>query len=451
MSCVLEIIGATKPEWQEATDEMMATDKLSDLLLLAYHFAKVLARNLVEEILHKKGQLPQEWPTCPDCGRKVESKGRKSRQLETRLGVIQWKRSVGRCPNRCKIGQKAPLDTKLGLAPNQKTERYLQQISVLLAVFVPFETASMLLAQLLGIQVSPTSIWNWVQQYGKVCMEQLEAELAQLMRGELPEPEKVDTELQNLLLLIGADGVMVPFRPHNRSSKGRTQWREVKIGILARLQQYRTRSGSLATRLKHHRVVAVLGNIDDLGLRLRLEAYKQAIWLAPKVVWISDGAKGFWRLYHDYFQDYAIGILDFYHASQNLWQALKVWLDGRTLGARLFYRLSRSRLRLGRADVVLADIQNALQLNGLPANAKHSLTKVYNYLYTHRDHIDYDLFKQSGCPIGSGFVESTCKWLIQQRFKGVGMRWSEDGFNHLLHLRLAWVNNRFDDLFFLPP
>jgi hypothetical protein len=39
------------------------------------------------------------------------------------------------------------------------------------------------------------------------------------------------------------------------------------------------------------------------------------------------------------------------------------------------------------------------------------------------------------------------KWLIQQRFKGVGMRWSEDGFNHLVHLRLAWVNGRFEALF----
>jgi hypothetical protein len=27
------------------------------------------------------------------------------------------------------------------------------------------------------------------------------------------------------------------------------------------------------------------------------------------------------------------------------------------------------------------------------------------------------------------------------------MRWSEEGFNHLLHLRLAWVNGRFDALF----
>ena len=38
---------------------------------------------------------------------------------------------------------------------------------------------------------------------------------------------------------------------------------------------------------------------------------------------------------------------------------------------------------------------------------------------------------------------------IQQRFKGVGMRWSEDGFTHLVHLRLAWVNGRFEALFAL--
>ena len=56
-------------------------------------------------------------------------------------------------------------------------------------------------------------------------------------------------------------------------------------------------------------------------------------------------------------------------------------------------------------------------------------------------------YKELGLPLGSGMVESTCKWLIQQRFKGVGMRWSEEGFNHLLHLRLVWVNSSFETLF----
>jgi len=66
---------------------------------------------------------------------------------------------------------------------------------------------------------------------------------------------------------------------------------------------------------------------------------------------------------------------------------------------------------------------------------------------THQSHINYQRYKELGLPLGSGMVESACKWLIQQRFKGVGMRWSEPGFNHLLHLRLAWVNGRFDELF----
>ncbi len=35
----------------------------------------------------------------------------------------------------------------------------------------------------------------------------------------------------------------------------------------------------------------------------------------------------------------------------------------------------------------------------------------------------------------------------KQCFKGVGMRWSKDRFNHLLPLRLAWTNQRFDALF----
>jgi hypothetical protein len=68
-------------------------------------------------------------------------------------------------------------------------------------------------------------------------------------------------------------------------------------------------------------------------------------------------------------------------------------------------------------------------------------------LKIHEEHIQYEHFKAVGLPIGSGLVESACKWLIQQRFKGVGMRWSEPGFNHLLHLRLAWANQRLDSFF----
>ena len=98
-------------------------------------------------------------------------------------------------------------------------------------------------------------------------------------------------------------------------------------------------------------------------------------------------------------------------------------------------------------DGVLADLAEALDVEGLPEPARDTVRTVYAYLQRHREHINYDMYKELGLPLGSGMVESACKWLIQQRFKGVGMRWSEDGFNHLLHLRLAWINGRFEALF----
>ena len=82
-------------------------------------------------------------------------------------------------------------------------------------------------------------------------------------------------------------------------------------------------------------------------------------------------------------------------------------------------------------------------MEGLPTTARETIRTVSAYLERHRAHIDYARYKELDLPLGSGMVESACKWLIQQRFKGVGMRWSEDGFNHLLHLRLAWVNGSF--------
>ena len=42
-----------------------------------------------------------------------------------------------------------------------------------------------------------------------------------------------------------------------------------------------------------------------------------------------------------------------------------------------------------------------------------TLTEVYAYLDAHRDHIDYAAYKELGLPLGSGLVESACKWLIQ--------------------------------------
>jgi len=123
------------------------------------------------------------------------------------------------------------------------------------------------------------------------------------------------------------------------------------------------------------------------------------------------------------------------------------WLGGRSCQARQWFQTMRHRLRHGQADVVLDELQTVLAWPDLPSATRKTLRRLYGYLDKHRDHMHYDQLKDLGLPIGSGLVESACKWLIQQRFKGVGMRWGEASFNHLLFIRLAWVNGRFDACF----
>jgi hypothetical protein len=447
MLCLSDSIRDDDPSLQRLWNVVVETQTLTELLMAVWPLARLVTLHIVEAVLAERARRPTFWPRCPACGAWLESKGFVGRQSPSLFGVIRWQRRVGRCPEGCAIGQVAPLDAELGLQPHQRTSGELQFLGCALAVFVPFATAAQLLGWYSGGAVSPRAVWCWVQTAGCRAMDRLRVQLAAVAQGDLPPEEPLATELRTAPLVLGADGVMGPFRPQGGQPTGKTRWHEIKVGVLARLGQHRTRTGKVVARLHHRRVVAVLGDMEALTPRLWLEAVRQGIVNAPQVVWLSDGARGLWRLYEERFAAHATGILDFYHAAQNLGKAAAAWLDGRTSRARKWFGWARHRLRHGNPAGVLADLAEALEVQGLPETARDTLTTVYAYLDRHRDHIDYEAYKDLGLPLGSGMVESACKWLIQQRFKGVGMRWSEDGFNHLLHLRLAWVNGSFEALF----
>ena len=434
---------------QAGLEAVQQAPSLALMVLAALRLGMLVAARVVEAVLAERAQRRTQWPACPGCGRQLRSKGFAPRQMDTLLGAIRWRRRVGRCPDGCDIGQVAPLDEELGIAAGQCSSVELQEAGCALAVFVPFETAAALLMRLTGVAVSAGTVWGWVQAAGARAMAHLKLELDALESGEMPAVEAMPEETAALPLVIGADGVMVPFRPEGGKPRGRTAWHEVKVAVLTRLGLRRTRRGEDVPHLEQRRLVAVRGDVAALQPRLWLEALRQGIRDAKLVAWVSDGARGLWGLFEARFAGHAVGILDFYHAAQNLWKGATAWLDGRTKAAREWFRSGRHRLRHGDQESVLADVAAAMELDGLSASARRTLASLYKYLEKHRKHLDYQKFKELGLPLGSGMVESACKWLIQQRFKGVGMRWSEDGFDHLLHLRLAWVNGRFDGLFLL--
>lgn len=448
MSCLSKSLCDYDAQFQEPLARVQEAESLALMVMATWTVVRLLAVRLLEERLSARAQRPTSWPVCRSCGRGLQSKGFRQRVLCTLFGEIRWWRRVGRCPKGCAGSQVAPLDQALGLEAHQRTGAEVQWMGCLLAVFVPYETACGVLQQLTGVVLAPSTLWRWVQQVGQRAMVQLEEELQALAAGVLPAIEPLAAEWEALPVVVGADGVMVAFRPHPGTAKGKTCWREIKVAILARLGERLTRQGKRLSCLWQRRLVAVLGSIDELTPRLWLEAVRQQVPTAVRVVWLSDGGTGFWTVFQRCFKGLgATAILDFYHAAQNVYKGASAWLDGRTRACQRRFADWRHRLRHGHEQHVLAELAALLEGKGLPDSARETLTKLHNYLKTHDDHIHYEQFKAAGLPIGSGLVESACKWLIQQRFKGVGMRWSEPGFNHLLHLRLAWVNQRFDSLF----
>jgi len=436
------------PEWHQFYEKLQKSTTLASLVLAAWQIGLWFAKTLVEQQLNQRSQQPQAWEKCSQCGVRLQSKGFVSRRMLTLVGWVEWKRRVGRCPRHCLSSDATPFDQVLEIRRYQQTSVELMRLGCLLAVFLPFELAVQILAQLCGVRVSDDTLWQWVQDFGQQAMQRLDTELLQLANALEPEAEPLEDELAALPLVIAADGVSVPFRPTPGTTIGKIRFREVKLALLARLKHHQTRTGKTVTRLHHRRLVAVLGNIDALQPRLQLEAFRQGITAAPQVIWISDGARGFWRLFQQRFAHLAVGILDFYHATEHLWQAADAY--GKTIPTRTpqqWFEQLRHRLRHVSVDGIIKELGRLLKYRSTPESAKPTLRQVQQYLVTHRAHVQYRKFKKLGYPIGSGMVESACKWLITQRFKGTGMRWSETGFNHLLHLRLAWVNGRFDSVF----
>lgn len=402
---------------------------------------------MVEQELGRRAEMPTAWPECVSCGQKLQSKGFRGRQMQTMIGTVSWKRRVGRCANGCVGSQRVPLDEALGVMPYQATDEGFLRLGCLLSVMMPYDLAHWVLAQWNGVTLSRSSLWNAVQQYGAQAILDGELELEDYNTGNWPEPEDLPPDIAQMTLAIAADGVSVPLRPQSKSPKGKTQYREVKLGLFARLGHRLTRTGNRVTQLCHRRVVAVRGDLESFMPRLTLEAHRQSVTTAPQVVWLRDGAKGFWRVYQECFAPWAVGILDFYHAAGHLWRAAAALFDGRTTEAQLFFAHWRHQLRHGQHHQMLSLLTRLINTDGLDDKSLETLIQVQAYFQSHRAHIRYQHFKRQGFPLGSGMIESTCKWLIQQRFKGVGMRCSEDGFEHLLSLRVAWVNRRFDSLF----
>ena len=149
---------------------------------------------------------------------------------------------------------------------------------------------------------------------------------------------------------------------------------------------------------------------------------------------------GRWRVAADAFPD-ATPVLDRWHLRQERRRALRAALPDKEERAPWSERIEDA---LERGDVATA----IAAVRAVQALAPHDgLEEFVGYLTHLAPQIpDYAARRAAGQRVGSGGAEKGCDALVNRRCKGKrGMRWSDDGLEATIALRLALLNGDLDD------
>ena len=299
-----------------------------------------------------------------------------------------------------------------------------------------YEDASQLTAQW-GCPVDDSVIHSLVQRLGSKAEEQTKVRLEQIPREK--QPQRAGAALAVLM----NDGWMARFRGpgfgKKKTKQERVEWHEIKTGVFYRHEQVaHTESGRGIISEKV--VVRWQGEPLEFGRRLSWEARRGGLGRAQETLALSDGGKWIWNMVEDRWP-HATQLLDFYHASEHLWNLGRAYC-AQEAAAKAWVERRLHRLRHGQEEGVLEEIA-ALKI---PRGERGEVVrKEKNYLAGQRGRMNYKEVADRGWPIGSGAVESACRQ-SQCRFKRPGQFWTQRGLRHLSALDEARRNHHWDEL-----
>jgi hypothetical protein len=135
-------------------------------------------------------------------------------------------------------------------------------------------------------------------------------------------------------------------------------------------------------------------------------------------------------------------ILDFFHATEHLADALAAVFGDGTFATR--HKFEELRERLLTHDDGADSVIGALTYLRRKHPQVKRMAQVLRYFRKNKKRMRYAEWKREGFMIGSGVVEAACKTLVAQRLKLSGMRWGIHGAQAILTMRGWDQSDRFD-------
>jgi hypothetical protein len=294
----------------------------------------------------------------------------------------------------------------------------LQELMVYAGQMQCYGHCQQVIEKFLSVQVSSTQVYRLTDLYGK----ELEETVDFTTRTQPPLQAKEK-------LYVEADASMVLTRQQG--------WKEVKVGRVFKSTDCLHPQGKQGM-ITHSQYLAQMGSHKNFSEKMDalIEDYTTN---QQQMIFISDGAPWLRNWIEDAFPQ-ATSMLDFYHLLEHLYQFSEAFF-GDTQQAKQWVEQQKELLLESCSEKVISNV------HGLAASKrKQPLTaKLLAYLEANRSRMDYKHYQTIGCGIiGSGAIESAHRTVVQKRMKLSGQRWSKTGAQHMLHLRVLYMNQQWD-------
>jgi hypothetical protein len=315
-----------------------------------------------------------------------------------------------------------PLDEELDLEEGWLSPRSQEHL-VHLAIWMPFERAVEMLAELTGVQTSEASARRRSYRVGEAALE------VETARASSPVSE-VREEIKEAKHIVSTDGAMVPL-VHG-------QWAEVKTMAVARVEEDKGEVHS--TDISYF---SRMLDAESFTEQAFAELRRRGIDQVKQVSAVMDGAEWIDGFVDWLCPDVLFRILDFPHAGEYVDEIGKLT---QATGSVLPEGWLKSQLHNLKHDGPVTVLEE-LRLLREKHPGVEEMGKKLTYLEKRETRMQYPLYQAQGWPIGSGVVESGNKVVMQARMKGAGMHWAPKHVNPLLALRCGACSNRWDETY----
>lgn len=320
----------------------------------------------------------------------------------------------------------SPLDEELALLPGSLAPRQQEHLAHL-ASWMPFDKAAQMIEEILGVQTNEETVRQLTERMGAY------TEAAQAAESDASSSQESNNQSALQRCAFSADGAMVPLV--------KKQWAETRTVAIGEPQEKHTADGEREIHVGHLSYFSRLADASTFIDQAEGEIRRRKVGEAKEVCAVMDGADWL-QTFTDRHRPDAVRILDFPHAAEHVAQLLEALEKaGMHFPPHMLDRcLHLLKHRGPRPLLRLADRleRNLAQQKGVQEHL--------DYLRKRETLMQYPVFRQQGWPIGSGMVESANKNIVEVRLKGPGMHWERENVNHMLALRNAICNDRWQEM-----